>query len=620
MVKKSAAIILTLVFMLSAFSGCAFLRTNSDRDMKQVIARVGDSEYSDDIYKRDLVNAYASQGASYEQSYGRNETINMLIDNLVNNRLIIQTAVSELIEIYSEDLQNANIANWDKKSTYLQKDEATGNRSTSLKKLLNVLYPNVAASDDTKEILGAVKLAESGVNKFYSDSLDYFEDLVKDDWKIGYKYMSIDELKALCEEYEIPFEKSATKDQLVALLEEYDEHKDHDHSFGEHGEDRPTKNPDVEEDEEFFENEGIPAEKLEDDSINPRFEAYKRMESELKRQEKTIDEYLEERFIAELENQLIEIYTEEQYKNMPISFAELKARYDNLLASQKQKYTYSAGDYTGTLSSATKDTMLLYNPLEGYGYVKNLLIGFGDIETAALNKLKAQNLTNELYKIRREEILLTLGTKDLRDVEESEKMPTYTTITDPVNGFYKKEIVDLFTGAVNKGDYLYQRTGISNDELSDFIDLIFAYNTDPGMFNNDIDYLSAPAVKPGEQEQFVQEFADAAREVVALGKGSFTMVGTDFGWHIILCTDKISVGPSGEPDQAELALLQEALESGTRYDKLPLSIRQTDTYKLYNLMREEVKSIYFGEKVEQILKDGKSNITRFEKAYKDLLA
>jgi hypothetical protein len=100
MKNKILAILLIFMLAVSIFYGCGLIQQNSERNLNQVIAIVGDENYKDEILKKDLVSIYLSQGSQYIQNYGMtvNDTINMIYQQLINNRLIIQEGARMLIE------------------------------------------------------------------------------------------------------------------------------------------------------------------------------------------------------------------------------------------------------------------------------------------------------------------------------------------------------------------------------------------------------------------------------------------------------------------------------------------------------------------------------------------
>ncbi len=116
--KKTAALLLSLGLTVGA-TGCNFLVVDSEADLKQIVATVDITDnlgkstdfasvkagveklidnkgLSTDIPKRDLVAYFLNIGMTYVQSYGYSyeDTFNLLMDTLVNNKIMAQFAVA----------------------------------------------------------------------------------------------------------------------------------------------------------------------------------------------------------------------------------------------------------------------------------------------------------------------------------------------------------------------------------------------------------------------------------------------------------------------------------------------------------------------------------------------
>ena len=110
---KTAALALATVLAAGSLSGCAFVTTNIQKDLSQVVAEVNIMKKQDAfakefgeniqdglqietsyIYKRDLVAAYASYGSTYVNSYGytAEQAYDLIKDNLINRAIYLQYA------------------------------------------------------------------------------------------------------------------------------------------------------------------------------------------------------------------------------------------------------------------------------------------------------------------------------------------------------------------------------------------------------------------------------------------------------------------------------------------------------------------------------------------------
>src|SRR5690606_10491332 len=93
----------------------------------------------------------------------------------------------------------------------------------------------------------------------------------------------------------------------------------------------------------------------------------------------------------------------------------MQLRFDNMLSQQKQHYSIDLSAAQTKLENAGDDTFVLYNPLEGYGYVKNLLISFDDVLSDQLKEYQNLDRSKEQYLAKRAELLDGIIVKDLTD-------------------------------------------------------------------------------------------------------------------------------------------------------------------------------------------------------------
>ena len=117
--KVTMAACLALVMTLGATACDAFTTTNNEADMKQIVATVDISsklqedgnEYADevasiiqagglrtDIPKRDLIALYMSVGYQQVENYGYEKTFNMLLDSLIDRKVLVQYAISYFLK------------------------------------------------------------------------------------------------------------------------------------------------------------------------------------------------------------------------------------------------------------------------------------------------------------------------------------------------------------------------------------------------------------------------------------------------------------------------------------------------------------------------------------------
>ena len=113
---------------------------------------------------------------------------------------------------------------------------------------------------------------------------------------------------------------------------------------------------------------------------------------------------------------------------------------------------------------------------------------------------------------------------------------------------FVSEYVTTLTGIENKKFVKGDASTIGkiadyNDTVRNaFDDLLYAFSTDPGCLGQYYGYLYSPITS---HSTYVKEFADASAAVVAQGVGAYTIVATEFGYHIILCTAVVDGDPYG---------------------------------------------------------------------------
>lgn len=564
MKSKLLAFILIMVMSASIFYGCGLITKNNERDMAQVIAEVGDENYKDEILKEDLVKLYINQGSQYIQNYGlsASRTMEILMEQLINNRLIIQEGARALIE--KNNLSEGI-------SYYLSEDPVTKLKSDSLKKLVG--------DEAYEEVM-------SDVYKYEKETLDYYEEEYN-------------------KEQEAEETESATPTPTPTPTP------------------RPTQQPDPLPTETPYTPNPIP-------STEARIEALNRLKAALENNDKTYEDFLEETKVSYLENKIIELYQEYLQKDITISNEALTERYNYIKTQNEQQFTLDLSAYETKLKKADENTIILYNPVEGYGYVKNLLISFTDSQKAQLTEYQTMQWSQTKYNEHRSLLLEDLKNltevKDLRENIEEEDLENYVNLAQFLNDRivnYQIEGVNLYSNTDANNDGVYENTTLSTEAKEDFINLIFQYGQDPGMFNNKLDYLVTPEPAYGERETFVSEFAEAARKVIMAGEGSYTLVGTDYGYHIIICTDVLNVGTEETLSNDIFNQIENVIENSQSeedFENMDKEVKETLTYKLYNLMREEMKTAVFNTAIKDVIDNSEDKVTKYESRYEDLLA
>ena len=99
MKKKIFSLVLCLIMCMSVLTGCNLFGTDIEGYYNTVVATINydytlngqQYTYSEDITKRELIDAYNSYGYNYSQNYGYSmeDAIDMTLDNLINTKLML---------------------------------------------------------------------------------------------------------------------------------------------------------------------------------------------------------------------------------------------------------------------------------------------------------------------------------------------------------------------------------------------------------------------------------------------------------------------------------------------------------------------------------------------------
>lgn len=141
--------------------------------------------------------------------------------------------------------------------------------------------------------------------------------------------------------------------------------------------------------------------------------------------------------------------------------------------------------------------------------------------------------------------------------------------------------------------------------LSAINDLQFAFSTDSGILNS---YYGYAIDEIRIDTSYVAEFEYAAQKLITnesgdYGMGSYCVVATDYGWHIIYVSNVYTGG--------------EVYEDGFVYEDR--NTVGTFSYNFYNTMKSSVTSDYTTEKQNMIIaKLEEDCVTLYERRYKDL--
>ena len=322
--------------------------------------------------------------------------------------------------------------------------------------------------------------------------------------------------------------------------------------------------------------------------------------------------------------------------------------------TQKAKYENDYTVYETALENASDESLVLYNPKasEGkYGYVLNLLIGFSDEQKAILDSLEENDKLSKTEKDNaRKNLLKTLTARDLRDSWVESNYGSYNAETGVFtfdNKYLKSGKLNTYQGTiygaeeyVYHDDYDEEQTAYSyksvkgsevsfdafyenvvktlmgftgnegkianysKDHENLFKDLIFAYSTDGGSLQDNYGYLYSPKTS---KDKYVEEFAICAEGLVNNGVGSYAVVETEYGYHILLCTKVV------EPSNDETFISFDDF-------KAQVEVEGSLPYLFKEYQKDAIVSDNVSKKTDAIFNSSlSSSVKYFEDRYEDLL-
>ena len=163
---KLVTVLTAIALLTGAMTGCGLFEVDTDRDMAQKVATVciDKNELDTDvIYKRDMVAGYYSYGYYYVNNYGytKAKTYEMILDNLISNSIVVQSAKKDLAKTYFGEADYANLL-------------------TDLETLKEKGFLSLLATDAEIEEFNKKTSLARGSDDYYSALNAYVYDLYKD--------------------------------------------------------------------------------------------------------------------------------------------------------------------------------------------------------------------------------------------------------------------------------------------------------------------------------------------------------------------------------------------------------------------------------------------------------
>lgn len=274
-------------------------------------------------------------------------------------------------------------------------------------------------------------------------------------------------------------------------------------------------------------------------------------------------------------------------KDETVSNEEIVKEYDRLKAEQRNTYT-SASAYTAAIDSSAAD--IIFHPTFNVKqfYVKHILIPFSDPQ----KKLFAADGK------RTKEQLTAVRNNLAPHIKSYAHVNGFDDIAGGLKSIQQIES-EVYAKMANK-------KGFSFEAEQQFEELIFKYNTDPGIFNNALGY----GLRYDEQSSYVAEFQEAAfelyEEYLEVGNaaiGSLRTCVTDFGVHIMMLSSVFT------PQTKAINAYTDVMRAQTIEEKLSKSLletKKTNVYTTYLFARLKTIKAEKEEKIvtnENLLKD-----------------
>lgn len=664
-ITKLIALTLSLAFVLGICASCDWVTVNTDRDMNQVIAtvKVSDSVDAEDIKKKELNAGYLSYGYQYVSYYGytTSQAYQVVFDNLISNRIIIQEARMSLAETYNGLLSKSeNLTDFESyyKANALANGTAIDPRSSSVENLKNFLTPY--------EYAEVMYNARKNVNDF----IESYEDEEDEDEEETETVNSTERTSPASSDDD---DDDRTEAELKEAKPDEDEVKIAEVTIGVVAASKETV---------YDLNMAVYETYKIDISTSAKKKAFSQVLAFLKENGLVLstesqdlsdpDNILQYSYFQSMVKSLIENVIVDKYEESLKAGVEAKLtdegiwdEYVKEYQNQEATYKNDISAYETALDAVSDTSFVLYNPFSDYGYVLNLLIPFSDEQSSSLSTKQAEKgITQADITAYRQSLAANIVAKDQRESWVYLSNGTYNkdskTFTfasdymlselDSIKNFVGEVVVrsGKEDGTTKKDDngvdqttwsfanvvaseismtnffknYVTPATGIeeiyfvenddstigqvsySQDLFDKFNDLMYAFSTDTGCLGEYYGYLYTPY-----NSSYVAEFTAAAKAVVAKGAGAYTTVLTDYGYHIILCTKTVST--TYDTSAESKAKFIEDLKST---DTLAYKYRQV---KLDSIVDSEISKI--ANKYVNEFKDDTTKVTKYSKTYSDLI-
>lgn len=510
--KKIFSIILSVVLCLSLLTGCNLFEHNYERDYKQVIATIDPitesgvrSDGTEWSYTSEKKVIYKNQLVSYLNNYGMNSINAGLSVQAVVNNLMDQLIQTELVIIEADKCFESGEIAW----TMDDIDEIKRNVYTAIDNDLFTITNQILTSRDEPARTTPQTTQDETTYPLFEDDYGEEEDeetpvyyegemgIYHDDWYLGTDWYIADASKYANRYpgfYGSLRQKSLGREAMKRLIAVYEDNADN--LFGITDEEEKQIKAEIKEIDRIVDEEGVEY-------------VYPTLGRTLLIKKLYGDNYIRQKKLDLLQDMLTD--------GVVATDSEVTAKYNSKRDAQVEAYDGDIADYYSAVDSGE---LILYNPdPNAYVFVKQILLPFSQDLQDELSAAKDE-MTSDAYERLLKESVSSITVYPHVDGEDDLNNPK--TVAQ-VFGEIKATMAPLAASP-----YEAERK---------FNEFIYKYNTDPGAFNNDKGYAVKMKLDEGEQEKWMQEFADGARELknegYSIGEMLEHYVVTSYGVHIL---------------------------------------------------------------------------------------
>ncbi len=271
-------------------------------------------------------------------------------------------------------------------------------------------------------------------------------------------------------------------------------------------------------------------------------------------------------------------------EGVTVDDAEITRDFESKLNEQRSLYSTDVAAYNSAMSDDS--TTVLYHPNNNYFYVKHILLPFSDEQKDALAQYKKRP---EVAGAQEDDQKQLIAEYRARLAEAITCYPHENGEDDLSRPMTVEQVMSHVKSVMRPLEANVARADVTFD------DLIYLYNTDPGAFGNNKGYVVKYELDEGEDETYMQEFADAARDMrdnISVGQVYGEPVITDYGVHIMYLASVTKIGAVSINDYTTPGRLE------TYFDVFEKPVRAKREENAYNIWERNVLSYNYNKYTE----------------------